>query len=213
MRASPARYALLLATGLVLVHSGGALAAPRAKPNCKLVQDARGDATAAAVTEPAPLPNNPQLDVLSADLASDGRTLTAVLRLDALAATDANAPTGRGYHLSFAAGEAVLVLSAHIDAMGTATYSAGSEEASTAMRLGEASGRIDLAKREIRIHAPVSAFASKAALRPGSQVTSLLARTQRGVSAGPVARGVVADNTEPSGRYALGAPSCVAVGR
>lgn len=220
MRTRPV-VAVVLAASLGL--SGAALAAPKAKPKpapkpkpvCNLVTDAKGDGTGFVLTDMNYLPNDPQLDIVSGDVASDGKTITGVLRLADLQASDSSAPTGRTYYVNFGVGDVELNLSAAVDADGSATYAAGFQDTASRARLGDATGVLDLVKKEVRIHAPLSVFGEKAPMKVGSKLDYVEGLAQRYVGNRTAGRGVTpsADATEPGLGYTIGAPSCVVPGK
>ena len=207
------RPALALALSLSVVAGGAAVAAPKPKPVCNLVIDAKGDGTGFLMTDADYLPNDPNLDLVSGDIASNAKLVTAVIRTDAQALSDTNAPTGRAYYANFVVGEAELFLSAALDGAGAATYSAGYVD-TTRKSLGAVTGTIDVAKKEVRITAPTSIFAEHAALKPGTKITDLSLLAQRYVG-NRSAAGVTPSADEATGgkTYVAGSPSCVAVGK
>lgn len=204
----------VLAAGLLgLLATAGLAGAAPAKPVCNLVQDLKGDGTGFVFTDEDYLPNNPQLDLISGDIATQGKTITAVIRTDQLALSDANSPTGRAYYANFLVGEAQLFLSAALDGAGAATFTGGFTE-TRRTSLGAATGVIDVAKKEVRISAPLSLFAEKAKITNGTKIQDLNLLAQRYVghrSAGGATPS--ADDALGGKTYVAGAKSCVAVGK
>ncbi len=226
--------ATLVATALLLTAGAGyASAAPKprpkpVKPVCNLVVDDKGDAGVSGV------PGGPGDDVLSADLASDGVTLTGVVRTAGLAANDPEWLNGRAYFAEFTApGSAdVLFLQARAYPTGVIwTYGySGVDPTSginTSYTLGAATGVVDVAKKEVRISAPVKGFVdgAKAKLGKGAKLTTLGARVFRQGGQGLVPSQTVGGTRVPlggfnvlfdeaaGGNYVMGTPSCVAVGK
>ena len=83
---------------LALLPAAGATAAlaatrPVVKPVCNIMKDDTGDATYNNV------PGDGNDDIQTADLASDGKVITAVIRLAALAQPDPSAPAGQGFYV------------------------------------------------------------------------------------------------------------------
>ncbi|MCU1590343.1 MAG: hypothetical protein JWP11_1599 [Frankiales bacterium] len=224
--------ATLIATSLLLLTVAGyASAAPAkpAKPVCNLVTDPKGDA---GVSGKAGADGD---DIVSADIASDGKSITGVVRTAALAAVDPQAPLGRSYFVNFSApGSAdVLFLSARTYPTGT-TFVFGysgvdpTSGVNTSYTLGQATGAVDTAKGEVRITAPISGFVTgaKAKLAPGAKLSGIGAQVYR-----IFGQGVVPSQTAPTGQripigglnllfddavggpYLMGTPSCVAVGK
>lgn len=208
------RVRLLTAVAVCAALTGGsaALAAPAAKPSCNLVQDEKGDGTGFLQTDQDYLPNDPNLDLVSGDIASNAKTVTAVIRLDALALSDSNAPTGRAYYANFTVGDTELFLAARLDSAGAAIFTGGYID-TTRTGLGDAQGIVDTKKKEVRIWAPLALFASQQAIKPGMKIFDLNLLSQRYV--GAAGKGVTPSADEAVGGkvYTAGAPSCVAVGK
>lgn len=226
--------AALLATALLLpVGAGVATAAPKAKPKpvkpvCNLVVDDTGDAELAGV------PGGTGDDIVSGDVASDGVTVTGVVRTASLAVNDPEWLNGRAYFAEFTApGSAdVLFLQARNYPTGV-IYSYGysgvdpTSGINTSYTLGSATGTIDTAKKEVRISAPVKGFVdgAKAKIAKGSKLSGLGARVYRQGGQGLVPSQTVNGTRVPLGgfnvlldeatgsSYVVGHPSCVAVGK
>lgn len=209
MRARLVRPAVLLGAVGLVASAGLAGAAPAA---CNLVSDAKGDAGGFVITDPAPLPSNPQLDLVSGDIATKGKTITAVIRTAELGATDSQAPTGRAYYANFDAAGATLFLAVRIDGTGAASYTGGFIE-NTRTSLGPATGVIDTAKKEIRISAPLSLFNAQAAIKDGTAIQNLNLLAQRFVGAAGAGATPSADDALGGKTYTAGSPSCVPVGK
>lgn len=214
----PSRPLVLLAASAALVTGAAAAsAAPKkpapVKPVCNLVVDDAGD-TFLLRNQEVPGVYGPQedaLDIVSADLASDTKRITAVIRVKKLATTIATG-VGQGYEAQFLNdGENTLYLSATIT-NGTQAFSVGFRDptANTATSLGDASGVFDLAKNEVRISAPVSAFSAQGTgVKPGTLLSIGTITASRNL----VAVNVFADVNEGGTTYKAGAPSCVKPGK
>ena len=210
------RALLALAVLVPPALAGAALAAPKpapAKPVCNLVVDDKGD-TFLLRNQEVPGVYGPQedaLDIVSADLASDAKRITAVIRVAKLAREIATG-RGTGYELQFLGdGDNTLYLSASIFE-GDETFSVGFRDpaANTATSLGTASGTFDLAKSEVRITAPVSAFAGQGSgVKPGKVLTLGTVTASRNL----VAVNVFADVNTGGATYKTGTPSCVVPGK
>jgi hypothetical protein len=224
--------AALLAAALVVGGAGFAspALAKTPKPVCNLVQDATGDAAYNNV------PGAPSDDIKSADVASDGKTITAVVRLAGLSYPDPQAPLGRNYTLLFTApgSDDLLYLSARTYPQGPKFLFGyqGTDETSgitTNYSLGDATGTLDTAKGEVHISAPVKSFVdgAKAKLSKGTKLAGLSATVDRIVGQGfvpsqsvapgtprvPVGGVLLAFDDASGGNYVIGTPSCVAVGK
>ncbi|MDX6197578.1 MAG: hypothetical protein QOJ79_729 [Actinomycetota bacterium] len=223
--------ALLLSASLVLVgYAGIATAASKAKPVCNLVQDAKGDA---GINGQAGADGD---DIVSADIASDATTVTAVVRVAGLQVPDPQSPLGRSYSVLFTApGSAdLLYLAARTYPQGTKFifgYQAVDPNTgvNTNYSLGDATGTVDTAKGEVHVSAPIKAFVdgAKAKLARGAKLAGLSASVDRiygqGVvpSQSPVPGGprvplggfTLQFDDAAGGSYLMGTPSCVIVGK
>lgn len=194
--------ALALAAGLLgVVGLGTAAAAP---PACKLITDPAGDSTGPTNT----------LDVVSGDIASDKKKITAVIRLANLAETDPTSPTGLSWSIRFNAAGATLpyYILAQKDARGAVGFSFGQVDGTSLMPLGGGTGVIDIPKKEVRIHVR----ATDLRIKPGTELSGLLAQGRRFIG-DPAVGGLYlnTDSSDPatSSPYTMGAPSCVKPGK
>ena len=206
----------VLATSLVaaVALAGGATAAP-AKAVCNLMSDPKGDASFLDT-----LPNDPSLDIVSADVATDAKTLTGVVRVDKFAAVSPTSPLGRGYYVQFNAPKAEfpIYLNAEITPDRTAfewgtleTLPSGSGRYTLQ---GQATGVIDAATNELRISVPLKDIAAVAKLTPGTKLTALTS-TATSLIGTSVSGGLVAtiDDAAGSKAYVVGTKSCVVPGK
>lgn len=203
------RPALVAAVGAGLVLSGTAGASSKPKPVCNLVTDAAGDATGFLVASATPLPSDPNLDVLSADVASDAKKLTAVIRVAALGA-DTTSPTGDIYYQNFSVDGTKYFLEATVNGT-TATYSYGNFTGTggTRKNLGEADGKLDAAGKAVHITVP----ASTVGITNGkSVIDGLDTLAQRYIDLVAVGITPTADEATSDRSYKTGAPSCVKPG-
>ena len=175
---------------------------------CNLITDGAGDAS----VQP-PLPSDDSLDIVSGDVASNAKNVTAVLRLKSLAATSPYSVTGRNYYMQFALPGAAnpIYLSAESDVTGT-TYHWGDLETVNGLgsytSKGTATGVTDVAKNEVRMTVTVSDLAALGKAKPGNKLSSLHASTTAvlGVLVADV------DTADGSKSYVAGAASCVKPG-
>lgn len=208
------RPALTLALAASFLATGVASAAkkPAAKPVCHLVTDAKGDGTGNIVGAPG-TPNDPAWDIVSADVASKGDMLTAVIRVDKLAKSAATSPTGIQWRMDFTVGGVKLFTQVVQDTVlglsGTYGY-----VTTISNSLGTATPTLDLAKNEVRLSVPLSAFASKAAIKPiGGKLEDIAASAGRFYDLGAVTASDQSDDAAASKLYVTGSASCVAVGK
>jgi hypothetical protein len=146
----PARLAACAAVAALAV---AAPAATAARPACNLVSDAKGDAKVGDL--PPGVYTSADQDILGADIASNKRHLTGVVRLASLREVDTDAPTGRSYHVMFTIQGTAYSLRAYYGPDG---YQAGAWNETTGVGLGNASVVLDHQRREVRITAPAAVF-------------------------------------------------------
>lgn len=216
------------ALGVALATVAGAAQAAPVKKVCNLVADATGDTFAARAQDgTAPGPQDDAFDIKSGDIASDGKTITAVIRVAKL--TNATtSPQGRGFAFDFLLptsdlqGSLRAVLITGQAPYFEATVKDPSVPNSPSTFLGTVKGVVDTAKNEIRISAPAATFAQLGAIKKGTLITpaSDAATSGRavppspGVAGAPVTtRYVFADVATDSKPYRVGTPSCVAIGK
>ena len=214
MSARALRTVLAGSIGLALVAAGGAAAAP--KPVCELIKDEKGDASFLGTA-----PNDASLDITSADVAADAKTLTGVLRVDKFSAVSPTSPLGRGYYLLFNAPSAEFPIYLNLQITPDLTrFTWGTQETLPSgsgryVAKGAATGVVDAAKNELRISVPLKDIASaiNVKLRPGSKLSSLTANTTSVIGTS-VSGGLVAtiDDAAASKPYAVGTASCVKPG-
>jgi hypothetical protein len=212
----PARPLLAVALCASFVVGGVAVAAPKAKPVCNLIADEKGDGEGFVDS------SSGGLDVVSADIASNAKTVTAVLRLAAAppAAGDPNAPEGATYYVSWSAPGAAnpVYLSAATDVTGAMTYAMGDIQPSpTGGQLyqnatGEVTGHVD--GSVITMNVDRGVFGSLASMKPGTKMSGLAANVFYPVEV-PMVGGLLETADEAAGTkpYIAGAASCVAVGK
>ena len=208
-------------------HAWG-VSKPKAKPVCQIIKDATGDAAYNGA-----VPGDGNDDVVSGDLASDGKTITGVIRLAALSQPDPMAPFGQGFFVRFTpkGTDKVLFVSARTYPTGTTfVYGYAAPDPNTGVNtsytLGTAKGVLDTARKEVRISAPVAGFVpAQVKLVKGLKLLSPTADTWRIVGQGVVPSQEVGGARVPIGglllpfddatgpAYVVGTPSCVKPGK
>ena len=201
---SSPRPVLALALAAALTSAGLAAAAPAA-PVCNLVTDDAGD------TASAPFPASNAIDIKSADIASDGTTLTAVLRVVKYTPNETETVYGKRYIVAFeGAGLKSMYLTA-LDYPVGVSYNFGevteSATGPTYSSTGAAKGSIDAAKSEIKISVSAAdlAAAGFGKLQKGGVMKGINAVTFRRVG-NQLFDG---DDASTSKKYTVGAKSCV----
>lgn len=205
----------LLASGLAASAADAAVKKPKpAPPVCQLVKDDAGDAKA--------LQADDKLDIVTADVASDASTVTAVIRMKgAPGGTDTAAPFGRGVYFIFTptgAAEPVF-LSVGFDPAGGATYKYGSIVKGTTTNYttkGDATGSI--VGNEIHISVPTAALGALGNVKAGSKLNGLTVESKYYIGVAPNPTGVYAASLQPADdatgkSYIAGAKSCVTPGK
>lgn len=212
------RPAPALALALALTASGLADAATRARPKpkpkppiCNLIVDPRGDTPSVSPSGGTGASYDPNLDILSADVANNAEWVSGVIRLAALEPTDAMAPTGRFYMLNWGYGSNGVGQNISVAVTPTGTvFSPG------------ATGRLDFAKREIRINARIGDLTGHPTFAKGD--TLLLSASSdvalpasdadpyRVAASIPPTQSGLGDTSQATKRYPLHAPSCVKPG-
>ena len=228
----------LAAVLVVALASGGAAgAAPKKKPKkagpppvCNLIQDAKDDTFAVRAQDGAGAygPQEATFDILSEDLGSDAKTLTAVIRVAKLGTAAGTAPGGLDFRIGFTLPgqeptDGNFFLNARTDRSGAASFLLGLRTVveagqSTTAKLADATGVFDTAKNEVRISVPVDAVKTEGvALAPGMKMSfaGLDQTSARNVVVNPVTgvgTATFADVTASEKAYVAGEPSCVTPG-
>jgi hypothetical protein len=218
----------------VLLTAPNAFGAPAA---CRLVVDPKGDDRVNGDTGSPALDDvydDSDLDVVSADVATDARNVTTVVRTATLRESDPDSPTGRMYWFSFAVGRQTYTVAATLTVDGrygvvyrdTQPYQEGGVAGDIGEILGSAVVRADFARSEVRVTAPLTYFA-RTPIGRGTRLTGLRAWTfhqygtagqrhqvaDRVVMWGAAGYGTGVDAASSARTYVAGSASCVAVGR
>lgn len=203
------RSALLVAALAVTGLSATADAASR-KPPCNTIIDPAGDSAHGA-----------SLDILSADIASNKKVVTAVFRLAAISKSNSDAPTGQGYYFDFTAGGETPIFLSYSVTPTTEAFNFGWVDGTIHRTIGAASGVVDTAKKEIRISAPVGSWTTYGNPKVGSKITGVTLNTYWVVGAyvpnplgGTSGGGSLQPADDAAGKtYVAGSASCVTPGK
>jgi hypothetical protein len=213
MRVTRPALCLALVGSLTAVGAASAATKPKPKPLkpvCNLVTDDKGDASITGFD-----PSNASTDILSGDIASNAKVISAVIRL-AAKPSGTNLETGQQaeYYFEFTApgsdnpqyfDATVLVGTGSVSfSTGQITPSPGGSTYTPDAANGVTGSISDAGV--LRMNAPLSAF-SRVKLTPGVKLTGLKAETfgQLGVLLSPMDS---ADGT----KYVAGYPSCLKPG-
>lgn len=182
-----------------------------------LVTDPAGDAN----DQPnltVPGVNFPDLDIVSADIASDARFVTTVIRVADLGTALEAAGRRNTYRFSFKfgrnSGEVVTYAYRGVDGQ-QFLFSVPAEGGGNTVKQLPATGTFDVARNEVRVSIPLAKAKGSRIMRGDTYITRLNASTHRGVGIVPPGVGAATglDAASTGNRYRVGSPSCVPVGR
>ncbi|HEV2889082.1 MAG TPA: hypothetical protein VGX28_01765 [Frankiaceae bacterium] len=214
------RPARLAACAAAVAALAVAPAATAGAPACNLVVDPRGDARTGDL--PPGVYASPDQDIVGADIASNKRHLTAVVRLASLRELDTDAPTGRSYVVEFTVAGKPYSLHA---TYGPDGYQGVAWDDATGSGLGNASVVLDHQQRQVRITAPAALFGAvpgrtvagitaKAGHRYGTNAPKAVpAAAGYGAYVGGAGADSVVDTATTSRTYVAGSASCVTPAR
>jgi len=208
LRAVPA--AALLATALA------ASPAP-ATTYCRLLVDPPHDETFQKLVPSGTLGDYPDYDAVGADVATDARKMTLVVRLRAV--TPMSAPFGAYYRLTFWVGEAEYALQVERFPDGAtarvSTWQVTGGSVATPTTFATPTPVVDVAHGELRATIALSAFPKETKVRRGTLIRLQQVSTVMYVgtpAAHPFGNGMDTGTDGPA-VYHAGASSCVRVGR
>ncbi len=204
-------FALALCAALAGV-TGLTSASAAPKPVCNLVTDAKGDAKG-----PTAVANDSVLDIISADVGSTAKKLTAVIRVDKLAETTASYPLGITWRVNLTIGDTTYGIAAISDRSGVIGQTSYTDPATGQGNIdGSATAVLDLKANEVRITSPAVGFAGRVNVKAGTEITGINALTGAIFQApnGVVnLRYATVDTATGGSDYKAGTPTCVPVGR
>lgn len=216
------RFALLGRTSLLLAAvSVAGIAAPSTASSprfsCRLIQDPVGDAADQPNTQ-LPGVQQPDLDIISADIASNERSVTTVVRVQNLGTAVDAAGRRNMYRFSFQLGNyGDVVTEAYRGLDGESfDFNVPNEGDDTTRPDLPATGVFDVARNEVRVTIPLMDASGRRIVWPSTRFKRLAADTFRGVGTSTrVALGVMTgvDRANSTRQYRAGSPSCVEVGR
>ena len=205
MRMSQAALAAcVVLTGLA---ADSASAGPPRKPPplCNLVVDDKKDDATGSPIGPVPLPNNPDLDVVTGDIASNGRTIAVAMRLAALGTSDQEAPTGRVYTFSWKVG-----------AQGYSLVLTINNSGEIFVNNAAAKYAFDTARKEIRMWIDHAALTPPPVAKAGTRYQDMVIRTNRWGGYQPQYPSTSfpqSDEAKSTKFYPAQASSCLPIGR
>lgn len=203
--ATAACVSLAVPVGLSLPNAAAAA------PACNVVTDAKGDAKG-----PSGANNDPVLDIVSGDVATNAKKITGVVRVDKLNESSANYPYGLTWRIDFTIDDTTYFMSAISDRNGLLAQTGYTDPVSGSGTIaGAATVVLDKSKNEVRITSSVQNFANRVNIKPGMKLTAPAARTGAILSIPSVGnlRYPTVDTTDPGTTYQAGSASCVPVGK
>jgi hypothetical protein len=216
MRLTRPAVAIAVGASLVVAGQAGAVAKkPKpVPPVCNLIIDDKGDGAGLIDA------NDPSLDIVGGDIASNATKVTAVIRLDGapVAAGNKNSPEGAAYYFLFSVPGAQypLWLAASSDITGAYTYTLGDVEPSPTggnlyqTKTGVVTGA--LAGKSITLSVDRSVLAALGDVKPGVKVTGLDAQSFTPLEVPHVGGSLPqADDAASTKSYTAGAASCLKV--
>lgn len=233
------RLVLVPVVAVAALAAPVAQAAPKAKvkPTCNTITDAKGDTFLTRTQNNPPNgaspvfgPQDDALDIVNADLASDGKVVTAVVRIAKLSRSISTSPSGMTVGVDFIIGtsDSVVRLQAALvagqpDRFEVAAKSVDALPNTPMTFLGTGTGVVDLAKNEVRISAPAAVFGEHGTVARGVKLTpneaesATAARGVPAVTSTPgqpmTTRGPFADIAAGGQPSIVGSPSCVVPGK
>lgn len=196
----PTRIVVAIVASAALAAGTGAAEAarPKPKPLCNLVTDDKADVAT----------GNQSLDIVSGDLATNAKTITAVIRVAKLTAEDTMSPTGRYFEFAFTYEGSGYAIKALLTPTGNIWAD------------GKGTGVVDTAKNEVRISMPIDQLTGHPVFKPGALITDMLIRTDVGnpaiketpFLALPLTFLYAGDKAPSTKKYPINAASCVRVG-
>ena len=184
--------------------------AAEAKSVCHLLVDRKADATQAYVAPEGIAPNDPALDIRSADIASNGKQVTTVLRVTEFAKIGVTSPAGYAWYVYFSIDGQEFFTQAKAGPAGD-SFSVGyvgAEGIRTALAKPGAKGTFVADRNEIRVSFAAAQLTELKPFRKGTRMYGLRALAARG--AGPVV--LQADEATGGKPYVDSTPSCVKTG-
>lgn len=151
--------------------------------SCNLIKDDAGDTN--SPTPDAALDS--QLDIVSADVATNTKSMTAVIRLVNLADADPANPQGRTYEFDFSAHEKNFIVMGSLLPGGNTfdvyisdqRFEEGQSGGRAATGIGPAVGVVDVKRKEVRMTASLDVFSKYGGLAKNVTLNHLVAFTYR----------------------------------
>lgn len=206
------------ALSAVVPLPGGPTAAA-AKRSCQLVTDSRGDTSQQGVVPT----DEPALDILSADVATDAEWLTVAVRVVKLDIPESGVPPMRRWSVLLTTGDGVRYIvqarQGHGGTAGDVSVVDGDEDGVWTQTPVQAQVRVhlDTVRAEVRISLRRGELGDSGGLRPGKRISGLRAVSwHENTLAVPVLKLAGewdgADDARSERSYVAGSPSCLKPG-
>jgi hypothetical protein len=177
-----------------------------------LVTDPAGDANGVNTGPPVPAthagPSVDPLDILAIDLATGKTTMVWLLRVEKLAVTSPDAPTGMYWSVHFKIRRTTFTLAAHSNPASGLSYDLSYATVSGTGQLGPIAGTLDTAHNELRFVVPISTIAKQERAPLSTKVTDIEGDTGQEIVTSPLAVHNTVDWTTSKGTYTPGKSRC-----
>ena len=215
------RSVVRVMVGVPLLAGVAAIPASAEPVRCKQVVDQGGDARESVPPSFTPVgPNEPDADIVSGDIASNGKSVTTVVRVAHLGSALEAAPRRLVYQFFFRFGKYDVATLAFRSVDGeTFRVSADNPETHDATGASPdmpAEGVFDVAHNEVRVTIPLLTATAGRSPKPGAVFDQLVIQVTRGVglnSSGGASAGEILDSARSTARYPAGSATCVRVGK
>lgn len=212
-RVDAVRFCAYLASVLAIVAV--AFPAVAQAPICHLLNDESGDARE-YTPGIAIAPNEPDVDILSGDLASDAKNVTTVIRVANLGSALQAAPRRTSYEFFFRLGKSEVITIAARSLDGESFSVLVDDPESTDVTgipaAVAARGVFDLARNEVRVTLPLSQASGHRAVGAKATFDHLEISASRGLGTNRGGALSKIDQATSTRTYRSGAPSCVRPG-
>jgi hypothetical protein len=207
-----ARPAVCLALVASLIGAGAAQAVtkPKPKPVCNLLTDPADDADGTFIAEGVMPSSEDGVDIVSGDVVADTKFVTTVLRVKKLSTTSATAPGGLHWKFFITIAGEQIYTQAIAPTGGSPIFTFGKidETTGSSARIGDATGKIDTVKNQVRVSVPVKLLPMTVKL--GTRIDTLEPNAGRyfGAPTGSPSFSDSTDSATSSKTYKVGTLSC-----
>ncbi|HVE63744.1 MAG TPA: hypothetical protein VNB94_08095 [Mycobacteriales bacterium] len=176
-----------------------------AEAPCNIIKDDKGDAEVLTSSDDA-------MDIVSADLAANGKEVAAVIRVVKLKKTTDQSPFGIALTMLWTAPgfDKPLFMRGTTTVGGADTLKYGYQDGNRLISLGDAIGTFDLDKSELRISTFTKNFAAQAKLASADKLTAVTAEGAA-IYGSPAAAtlSLAADSAAAKAPVVVGTESCI----